>query len=296
MNPEPLPTWEKPRWTLDAATTTARPITRAGLDPSLCPVCFRDACEDHLPPPERRASSSPGLDPAFLADAVDVIAEGQQIAAEGIRYRITDLVPDYGVLGMLVAYAKVGKTTLGQAMAEAVAMGQPFLERPTTPARVLVLAPEDPPEYTAYLARTLTVDRSRLTFYRGPVLLNSDGLRAIRATLTAGHYGFVLIASWQAVIRGLVRDENDNAGAVKIMETVKASARETNIPWLIDAHSGKAEDQDDDADPSKAMRGASGAAWRGGLHAVVALRQRHLRHAATIERQGPVRQLRADRD
>jgi hypothetical protein len=32
------------------------------------------------------------------------------------------------------------------------------------------------------------------------------------------------------------------------------------VPWLIDAHSGKGESQEDDADPSRAMRGASGAA------------------------------------
>ncbi len=57
-----------------------------------------------------------------------------------------------------------------------------------------------------------------------------------------------------------MKDENDNAGAVNIVETVKAATRLTNIPWLIDAHSGKGEDQEDSADPSKAMRGASGAA------------------------------------
>ena len=70
----------------------------------------------------------------------------------------------------------------------------------------------------------------------------------------------MLIASWQAVVRGLVKDENDNAGAVQIVERVKLATRETKIPWLIDAHSGKGEDQADEADPSKAMRGASAAA------------------------------------
>ena len=65
---------------------------------------------------------------------------------------------------------------------------------------------------------------------------------------------------WQAVVRGLVKDENDNAGAVMVVERVKAFTRTPEVPWLIDAHAGKAEDQTDDADPSKAMRGASGAA------------------------------------
>jgi hypothetical protein len=75
-----------------------------------------------------------------------------------------------------------------------------------------------------------------------------------------GGYGLVLIASWQAVVRGLIRDENDNAGAVRVVEDVKAATRATGIPWLVDAHAGKSEDQGDDADPSRAMRGASAAA------------------------------------
>lgn len=115
-------------------------------------------------------------------------------------------------------------------------------------------------EYTAYLARVLEVEPARMTFYRAPVLLNAAGLRAIGQTVTEGGYGLVLIASWQAVVRGLVKDENDNAGAVQVVEGVKAFTRQSGVPWLIDAHSGKGEDQADDAGPSKAMRGASGAA------------------------------------
>ena len=103
-------------------------------------------------------------------------------------------------------------------------------------------------------------DRDWLTFYRAPIRLTLDGLDAIRATVTAGQYGLVLIPSWQSVIRGLIKDENDNAGAVCIVENVKAAARESGVPWLIDAHSGKGEDQSDDADPTKALRGASSAA------------------------------------
>lgn len=228
-------------------------------DATLCDQCGRESCEDHLPPDGDRGTGG-GLDPAFLADAVDVIGEGRQIAAEGIRYTADGIIPGYGMLGMLVAYAKVGKTTLGQALAAAVAMGLLFLGRATVRARVLVIAAEDPPEYTAYLARGLTVDAGWLTFYRAPVLLNPEGLRAIGQTIVDGGYGLVLIASWQAVVRGLVKDENDNAGAVLVVETVKAFTRQTGVPWLIDAHSGKGEDQADDADPSKAMRGASGAA------------------------------------
>jgi hypothetical protein len=202
-----------------------------------------------------------GLDPAHLADAVDVIHEGQQIAADGVRYTVDGMIPNYGMVGMLVAFAKVGKTTLGQALGADVAMGRPFLDHMTARCRVLDIAAEDPREYTAYTARTLHVERNWMTFYRASIRLDRAGLADICATVAAGTYGLVLISSWQSVVRGLLPEgENDNAGAVCVVENVKAAARESGVPWLIDAHSGKGEDQSDDADPTKALRGASSAA------------------------------------
>jgi hypothetical protein len=236
-------------------------------DPTACPICGLENCEEHLvAPPAPVAARAPrrltsaGLDPTAMADAVAVAAEGRRIAETGVPYLLRLLIPAFGMLGMLVAFTKVGKTTLGQMIAAAIATGRQFLGLDTRQTRVLIIAAEDPPQYTAFLARHLDVPEGVLTFYRGPILLDAAGLAAITTTVKTGGYGLVLIASWQAVIRGLIRDENDNAASVVIVEQVKAAARLTNIPWLIDAHSGKGEDQGDDADPSKAMRGASGAA------------------------------------
>jgi len=207
-----------------------------------------------------RAAAATGLPEDALTDAVDVALEGQRLAVEGIPQLVEGVIPNLGMLGFLIAYAKVGKTTFDQAMAADVAMGRRFLDKPTVRARVLVIAAEDPPEYTAWVARHLAVDPGWMTFYRKPILLDAKGLAQILTTVRQGNYGFVLIASWQAVVRGLIRDENDNAGAVRVVEDVKAAARASGVPWLIDAHSGKGEDQADDADPSRAMRGASAAA------------------------------------
>ena len=150
---------------------------------------------------------------------------------------------------MLVAFSKVGKTTLGQALAAAVAMDRPFLDRNIITTRVLVIAAEDPPEYTAYLARSLDVTADRLTFYRAPILLNTEGLQRLCETIEDGHYGLVLIASWQAVDpRPRPRRERQRRRRTW-SENVKTAARDVGIPWVIDAHSGKGEDQDDDADP-----------------------------------------------
>lgn len=229
----------------------------AEADPTLCDTCGRDTCEEHLP---AGASDTTGLAPADLEDAVAVAAEGRRIEREGIPYTVDGIIPALGMLGFLIAYAKVGKTTFGQALAAYVAMGRVFLGRRTRRTRVLIIAAEDPPEYTAWLARHLDVERGWLTFVRRPVILDPAALQTICATVARERFGLVLIASWQSVVRGLIRDENDNAGAVRIVEDVKAAARASGVPWLIDAHSGKGEDQQDDADPTKAMRGASAAA------------------------------------
>jgi hypothetical protein len=52
-----------------------------------------------------------------------------------------------------------------------------------------------------------------MTFYRKPILLDAKGLAQILPTVRQGSYGFMVISSWQAVVRGLIRDENDNVGA-----------------------------------------------------------------------------------
>jgi len=202
-----------------------------------------------------------GLDPELLIDIGVVVVEGRHMAETGVPYLVDGLIPAIGTVGLLVAYTKVGKTTFTLTLGGAVAAGVPFLDRHTRAVRVLVIAAEDPPAYTAYLARHLTaVPVGQMTFYRAPIRLDDTTLTAIAATIQTGQYGLVLISSWQAVVAGLTRDENDNATAVRIMETVKVTARASGVPWLIDAHSGKGEDQGDDADPTKAMRGASGAA------------------------------------
>ena len=202
----------------------------------------------------------PQLTSDGLADAVDVIREGQAIDAAGVPFLLPGIIPALGILGFLVAGAKVGKTTFAQAVAAAIAMGRPFLERTTTRTRVLVIAAEDPSEYTAWCARHLDVELGWMTFYRRSLLLNASGLADIAGTVRAGGYGLVLVSSWQAVVRGLVADENDNAASCAVVEEVKLATRRMGVPLLVDAHSGKGEDQADDADPSKAMRGASAAA------------------------------------
>lgn len=174
------------------------------------------------------------------------------------------------MLGMPVSYAKVGRTTFGQALGAAVANSTEFIGRTTKSVRVFDIAAEDPPEYTAFVARHLNVEPGGMTFFRHSLVLDVYGLARVVETVKAGGYGLALMSSWRSVIRGLVRDEDDSAGAVIVVERVKAATRETGIPWLVDAHSGRGEDQGDDADPTKAPRGASAAA--GAVDYILSLR------------------------
>jgi hypothetical protein len=241
---------------------------RVAVDDQVCPICGLDGCEreDHRPPTAEddglgsaRQRPTHGAYADFLLDASLVAAEGERIAREGVPYAVEGLVPAIGSVGMHVAFTRVGKTTETHAIGAAVACGTPFLERATRQARVLFLAPEDPPEYTAFLFRHHRLDAGAATFYRGPLQFDAQGLAFVADQVRVGGYGLVLCSSWQAVVASLVKDENDNAGAIRVVESVKAVARTLAVPFLIDAHSGKGEDQGEDADPSKAMRGASGA-------------------------------------
>src|SRR5438093_1631744 len=170
-------------------------------------------------------SSSLAFDAAAVEDASVVIAEGLHIAEVGITWTVQDLIPSYGMLGMHVAATKVGKTTLAQALAADVAMGRPFLERPTVRTKVFIIAAEDPAEYTAFLARHLQVDPDWLKFYRRALILDDATLNAVGQYIRAQHIGFVLSASWQAVVRTLIRDENDHIADARTMEQDNAITR-----------------------------------------------------------------------
>jgi hypothetical protein len=77
-------------------------------------------------PLDAAAPSPVRLDPEALDDAPFVAAEGKAIAATGVPYVVEGLVPAFGMLGFIVAFAKTGKTTFGQALGAADATGALF--------------------------------------------------------------------------------------------------------------------------------------------------------------------------
>jgi hypothetical protein len=257
-------------------------------DPADCPGCGRDSCDGTcsagsdwpaapLGPRQPRtaaefrqaawaaegqtsATSPLGFDAARVVPASVLVEEGRRLQREGVPYVVDGLVPDFGVAGFLVGYAKVGKSTVGVSLAGAVARGAAFLGRATRLKRVLALHVEDPREYTAWLmARTLNGEEN-LMVYPAPLVLSEESLSALERFIPQAGVGLVYVASFLAAVRGLVRDENDNAGMSAVVESIKQCARRARVPFLVEAHAGRGEDQAADADPVRALRGASAAA------------------------------------
>ena len=190
-----------------------------------------------------------------------LVEEGRAILAEGVRYVVDAMVPDYGMLGFLVGYAKVGKSTLGVALVRAVSgSAGEFLGRAVSKRRVLYLALEDPREYLAWMmARSLAGTEDALA-YPGSLVLDEPTLAGLETFVRREGVGLIYVSTFTAGVRGLVRDENDNAQLTGVVESLKGFTRRAGVPALLEAHSGKGEDQSPDADPVRALRGASAAA------------------------------------
>lgn len=189
--------------------------------------------------------------------------EGQHIIAAGVPYVWDGIIPAYGMVGFLVAGAKVGKSTLGISLASAISRakdGDGFLGHAINRRKVLYLALEDPREYLAVLAARAARGGEDALFYPGSIVLDDRTLDALAEYIKQEGIGFVYVATFLNGVRGLVKDENDNAGMVVTVNRLKFFARKCDIPILLEAHAGKGEDRSDDADPVKALRGASAAA------------------------------------
>lgn len=243
----------------------------AAFDTTACPVCGRDSCDDpaHLPPGGRSSQKKPaeagpafvGFDPENVVSLDTLMAEGRALREQGIRYVVDGMIPAYGFVGFLVAGSKVGKTTLGLAAMRAIAGNEPeFLGLPVENTKVLMLALEDPREYLSVLVADTFKGGERVTFYPHPLQLTEAVLDDLARYVTEQGFGLVYVATFLNAVRGLVDDENDNAGMVRVVNGLKVFARRVGVPLLLEAHAGKGEDLSEDADPVKALRGASAAA------------------------------------
>ncbi len=246
-----------------------------GLDNDTgCAVCGLESCADasHIPPTDHHEDKARelqqdhsrrfvGFDHEAVVSLDTLKAEGRAIREAGVPYVIDGVIPRLGLVGFFVAGAKVGKTTTGLKAIKAISGTAPeFLGLAVQHTSVLMLALEDPREYLAVLVDETFDGGERATFYPHPLQLDEETLDQLAAYVMAEQYGLIYVATFLNAVRGLVDDENDNAGMVRVVNTLKVFARRVGVPLLLEAHAGKGEDLSEDADPVKALRGASAAA------------------------------------
>lgn len=200
--------------------------------------------------------------------ALDLVAwgtlreEGQRILDAGVPYLWDGIIPAYGMVGFLVAQAKVGKSSFGTRLMSAISRPseREFLGRGIQRRRVLYLSLEDPREYLAVMVAQASRGGEDALVYDKPLVLDDATLAVLAETIRSHGIGFVYVATFLNSIRTLIADENDNPGMAVAVNRLKVFARSVGIPILFEAHAGKGEDRSEDADPVRSLRGASAAA------------------------------------
>jgi hypothetical protein len=228
---------------------------RGGTHPADADDAEKEPAEGQQPVDPLRFS------PGSVVSAAAMVERGRRLMAEGVPYLIHGLVPDLGMVGFLVAYAKSGKSTLGMTMTKAITDKgtDTFMDRSVQKRRGLYVALEDPEDYTAWLMARAFDGTEDCLIYPRPLLLNDLTLGELEHFIVEKEVGFVYVASFLASIRGRVKDENDNASMSAAVASLKLFARRIGKPLLMEAHAGKGENMNADADPVKALRGASAA-------------------------------------
>jgi len=161
-----------------------------------------------------------------------------------------------GILAMLAAYMKLGKSTFAYALAVAVAQGRPFLGQPTQQAGVVILAVE---EHIRDIGRRL----QRFGMQSGdPIRIHGSALTNSEQTLSElsdlvrgpgidGHRIKLLIVDTLSRF-WTISDENKNAEVVGQVSPLLDLAHETGVVVLLVHHERKGGGED-----GRGIRGAS---------------------------------------
>jgi hypothetical protein len=234
---------------------------QAELLETIPPAVAHAIVDLHTEKQESREAREPfAFDPAGVVALGPLMERGRAILRDGVRYVVKGIIPAYGGFGVGVARAKVGKTSMGMHLMGSVGSGRPFLGCEVSKRKVLMLALEDPEDYLAVLAARALKGDEDVSFYPRSLVLDEPTLRSLASHIRHEGFGFLYVATILHAVRGLVKDENDNAGMVKVVASLKSFARELGIPVFMEAHAGKGEDQSEDADPLLSFRGATAAA------------------------------------
>ncbi|MBI4636281.1 MAG: AAA family ATPase [Candidatus Rokubacteria bacterium] len=156
-----------------------------------------------------------------------------------------------GTLALLVAFMKVGKSTLAYTLAVAVARGTPFLTRATKKGGVLILAIEEhPQDIRRRLERLGMQSGDPIYVHFGSLDASPKTFEAMADYIRQNEIALVIIDTlaffWTVI------NENDNAEMVRRVRPLLNLARETNIAVLALHHERKSGGED-----GRGIRGGS---------------------------------------
>lgn len=182
-----------------------------------------------------------------VMSAADFLAQ-----EESVRYVVDGLLPHGGSM-LLGADKKVGKSVLFLNLALAVARGEPFIRRATTPGRVLYVSIDEPKAITKERAQALGFTPSdQVDFFcdRRPLPDWADKLRELCARTSYA----LLIIDTLVKLTG-IRDLNDYVEWNKAFAPLHSLAQEFGLSFAASAHNRK----DARGDASNAIAGSTAA-------------------------------------
>jgi hypothetical protein len=159
-----------------------------------------------------------------------------------IPYILEGYIPK-GILALLIAYMKTGKSTLVYRMMVCIAQGIPFLSRQTEQGGVLVLAVEEHQrDIERRLRRFGMTQTDPIYVHIGPVRDKSEIFTELKNYIVEKKIVLMVVDSlsrfWQ------VQDENNNMEVIREVSPLLEIARETNAAVLLVHHERKSGGED----------------------------------------------------
>jgi len=167
-----------------------------------------------------------------------------------IPYILDGYLPK-GVLALLIAYMKTGKSTLVYRLIVCIAQGIEFLSRKTEQGAVLILAVEEHQrDIERRLRRFGMAETDPIYVHVGPVNAKAEALAAIKNFIIENKIILVVVDSLSRFWN--VQDENNNMEVIREVSPLLDIARETNTSVLLVHHERKSGGED-----GRSIRGGS---------------------------------------
>jgi len=187
---------------------------------------------------------TPAFEPRHIRDLFGTVEEA-------IPWRWHRMLPD-GALAILVAFMKVGKSTLAYELAVSVAKGQPFLNLPTTQGNVLIIAAEEHHRDSVQRLRHFGATESDpIWVVSGPLPQAPLVLDPLRSFVKEHHIRFIIIDTFASYFAGVLRKEDDNAEVSTLLMPIVSLCRHLDVTILFTHHERKSGGED-----GRGIRGA----------------------------------------